>query len=1719
MSFARLLSEATASESLPRTGDVLAVGLPLLRQIESLHRRGAVTGTSGVSALDYDGRALSVTSAQSATEQNNRRAIEAVSARATRSGVTVAARTIVDHDATQPWNAVRSEDIFDPAHGTPDRPQFVVGYRAWEQLLGHHDQLTDITLAGLWLSSYAFGLDLETIEGVNQLALHHRHPSRLNADIHPVVLNVLTEMVLPDRSRRPTDVGHVIARLEHHRDLPTDLDLGPAYQPDTDWRRPVLSILRDRVFDTTRRNRQLYFRPTASSVSLTEASVPLLLNVDRITADDLLTWTEPSNRRLRRGKPVDLAQWCRFEETPYLAPALAKLISAERKVRLETGYSRLRLIIAFLHWHDPESGETVSTPLLLLGAKLTRKKGVTVRYLLEVDSDDAAVNPILRHVFKTRFDIALPTTVATDPESIAAFVTELERMVQRSAPAVSIELVDKPRIDLLRRQARLRVDRYRRRRARSMASSGRWRRQDHSYDSDDWRPLGLALYQRFVRSADLPMRDLAGAPPRPRRQSMVDEALAGAPGAERTTSVYQTRVADVSAERWEVDLCAVTLAMLGSRRTSLARDYDEVLDQSPIDVSETPFEQLFSPRPARHSSEPTRPIDLEQRLVLPADDAQSRAVQRAIRGDSFIIQGPPGTGKSQTITNVIAALVAAGKRVLFVCEKRAAIDVVAQRLRQVGLGELTATIHDSQLDRKQFVKELGATYHNWLEAAGDEGDPERRRAELLAAVEQVVQPLEAAAAELGRAIDGGMAVGPAIQRLAVLTGAGLTGAGVAGADSEALPADGADRLSSARWAVLRPELDRVVQALAVTGPQPVLSRHLPLRVRPSVITGTDVLATCRQVGQRLREAAQPVLSSVGPGGGGGDGGAATVADLDSVAAFAPSVRAALAVDAVAALDPTKPAHLDLRAAARQLDELRAEVQATAKITSRWGSPLSGADTATALAVAVEKERSPFRFFSGRWRSVRRLVEESYRFDQHQVAPTITDVLTELDSHHQAVAAVAQAVEASQQRFGTADAVALRDLVDRHHDQTLYRHCLSEGDGAARRLDELEQLAAAAAALLLGPATPLSDLGPIAAALESTPVALEAALVVWSGLDPAVEAELTVVLDQRAGLDAIEAGIIRGELDRWVTVIDHPSFSGPRLDEAVNRLSVLHRELLAVNAEAARARVRTNFLDNIAHSEASMAGRSEADKAHKRAYNAGRRIVEREYDKKMRFRSIREMSSGDSGLVVRDLRPVWLMSPLSVSDTLPLAQEFDTVIFDEASQIPVEDAVPSVFRAPQVIVVGDRMQMPPTRFFSSVDDEDGDILVDDEGFRLSISLDADSFLTQADQALDSTMLNWHYRSRSEALIAYSNHAFYQRRLATVPDTTVGSTSRPPIIVGGSEGAVAGEAAANVAEVMSRPISFHYLLHGEYRDRRNRPEADYVAELVRALLARPDNPTIGVVAFSEAQQSNIEDALDELAALDPDFAERYEREQVRVDGNEFVGLFVKNLENVQGDERDIVIMSVCYGPDPAGLIKMNFGPINNTGGERRLNVIFSRAKRHMVVVASMRGGAITNVHNEGANHLARFLQYAEAESIGDQATAQAILESQVGGPDRPGPESRAPEAGAVAELLAARLRDRGHRVETAVGRSSFRIDLVVQSGAVDSGVVESGDGDGAGLGVLLEPEIGASTYGRYLAEAGVLQAFGWRIVRVPLSDWHVDPDRVVERIEAGLATTPA
>jgi predicted DNA-binding WGR domain protein/very-short-patch-repair endonuclease len=276
------------------------------------------------------------------------------------------------------------------------------------------------------------------------------------------------------------------------------------------------------------------------------------------------------------------------------------------------------------------------------------------------------------------------------------------------------------------------------------------------------------------------------------------------------------------------------------------------------------------------------------------------------------------------------------------------------------------------------------------------------------------------------------------------------------------------------------------------------------------------------------------------------------------------------------------------------------------------------------------------------------------------------------------------------------------------------------------------------------------------------------------------------------------------------------------------------------------------------------------------------------------------------------------------------------------------------------------------------------------------------------------------------------------------------------------------------------------------------------MVRELLRRGGGQSIGIVAFSEAQQGEIETALETLAGEDAEFALQLEREYVREDEDQFNGLFVKNLENVQGDERDVIILSICYAPGADGRMLMNFGPINQRGGEKRLNVIFSRARLRMAVVSSIHAEAITNTHNDGAAALRAFLQFAQASARGDFDRAQLVLGSLNAGAREA--FAAPPSADAIRQAMAEALRQRGHIVHEQVGRSQFRCDLAI---------VDPAGGDYQ-LAILLDgpDQAVADTRERYVFRPGVLRGFGWQVIDVPGRDWLRAPEAVLARIDAAL-----
>ena len=820
------------------------------------------------------------------------------------------------------------------------------------------------------------------------------------------------------------------------------------------------------------------------------------------------------------------------------------------------------------------------------------------------------------------------------------------------------------------------------------------------------------------------------------------------------------------------------------------------------------------------------------------------------------------------------------------------------------------------------------------------------------------------------------------------------------------------------------------------------------------------------------------------------------------------------------LDAESATAKEFRDQVKQLRSYRKELDDARATNKAWRQKLPAAEVPHAIEHARAFEASFFAWLKPAWWRLRGVMNRSYDFRSHVVRPSWTRVLEGLlDEYkrlqrfqdHEAVVARKVGIEGQVEELvgqiaDLQESVAgLPGWLRRIHQallksdkarqivtRTAEAHDVIESLRAeiAKIGDDFEEVSLEVLrrrfATALDSLDDLPDYLHCLSEIAALPPALSSSLRCMPHAPMEVEA---AVADK--ALEDVQ------RLHRQLTRFN----SGTRHRHA-SRLEKLYDHWQKVNAQEVRSRVQRRFLENIHTAGLPAAQLTAEQKAFKKRYNSGRRKLEHELGKSMRYKPIRDLVTSDSGEVVKDLKPVWLMSPLSVSDTLPLdTSHFDVVIFDEASQITLEEAVPSVFRATQAIVVGDEMQLPPTDFFSTKrTDEDEELFIEEAGELVQYDLESNSFLNHAAKNLPSTMLGWHYRSRSESLISFSNWTFYDGRLLTVPEERLADAAQRPIRVSesadGEKGAV---------EALNRSVSFHYVENGLYDKRRNRNEAEYIAHVVRKLLKDEAGVTIGIVAFSEAQQDEIEVALQRLAQDDKEFANLLDAETEREEDGQFVGLLVKNLENIQGDERDIIILSVCYGYGPSKKMRMNFGPINKSGGEKRLNVAFSRAKHHMALVSSIQHADITNDYNDGANCLKQYLRYAEAVSEGSMEVASRILHGMSRWHDATNQEQVASDV--VAEQLTLALTRRGYRVDQHVGQSHFRCDLAVRR-----------DGDAEyRLGILVD---GPAYYDqsnlieRDMMRPRLLRDFGWKITHVLAKDWYAAADDCLEKIIALL-----
>ena len=436
-------------------------------------------------------------------------------------------------------------------------------------------------------------------------------------------------------------------------------------------------------------------------------------------------------------------------------------------------------------------------------------------------------------------------------------------------------------------------------------------------------------------------------------------------------------------------------------------------------------------------------------------------------------------------------------------------------------------------------------------------------------------------------------------------------------------------------------------------------------------------------------------------------------------------------------------------------------------------------------------------------------------------------------------------------------------------------------------------------------------------------------------------------------------------------------------------------------------------------------------------------------------SIRNIFDQIPNLLAR-LCPCMLMSPMSVSQFLDLEkqQKFDITIFDEASQMPTSEAVGAIARSKNVVITGDPKQMPPTSFFAASQTDEDNVEIED----LESILDDALALS-----IKSKHLLWHYRSKHESLIAFSNSEYYDNKLLTFPSPD-----------------------NRISKVSFVKVNGFY---DKGKTRRNQAEAKAVIDEIRRRLSDSQlcKQSIGVVTFNIVQQQLIDDMLNDLFATYPDM------EKIAMSGNE--PIFVKNLENVQGDERDVILFSVGYGPDASGRVSMNFGPLNQKGGERRLNVAVSRARYEMMVFSSLTADMIdlNRTMSKGVEGLKKFLAFAQR---GVSAIKNATIDKN--------------EKNVVAEQIAEKLRLHGYNADTCVGCSGFRIDVAV---------CDPNDPERYILAIVCDndnPSKSKTVRDREIIQPDILNALGWNTLKVWSVDWFNDSNKVISNILDKIST---
>jgi DNA polymerase III delta prime subunit len=1069
--------------------------------------------------------------------------------------------------------------------------------------------------------------------------------------------------------------------------------------------------------------------------------------------------------------------------------------------------------------------------------------------------------------------------------------------------------------------------------------------------------------------------------------------------------------------------------------------------------------------------QPDPAAEAETYLPIPADGSQIEAIRWAAAGKSFILEGPPGTGKSQTITNLIAHLLAEGKKVLFVAEKQAALDVVKRRLDQVGLGTFSLDVHG----KTQTVQAVRQQVRTAMEARTESSSSwETARAQYRNLVDslsnyprllhepgpvdvsawearQVILELHATAggvepAIVPRAVAQGVTPVVDVYDAARDLGGALGRLGAAPARSPwrlAGPVDPArldrpglaaalERLATADGAAVGPVRDLTDRAQTPDEFQAVARWVESLRagVGRSASEAREIVTPhWHTKAQEVRAAIETFRTTCGP----------------RLLPFAPQ---AVTLDLGSLTQRAAEADSKLLGKKKRRRAIIADLAAVLP-GGETSVPLKQLTAALQHVVWARDELNRLTDF------VRSLPGVELPYQWNPLDPAHMHVadhaMTALNDAHVLWATLGS---------GRPDHEATQGVIDATY--STIRETLSTDQITPGAV--VHELGAAWGSYLTALGTTLDDLGYWCGGRNRGTAMAESLsdwqsdasgnsfvrLQRWLSVRSAVERLTGLGLADVAGRvrdgslsstgaeNAVRLGVARAILTERLETTGLEAF-----DDAERARLI---ELFVTTGEDVRGRLLTELPARIA-----AARTIDVSQPRGKVADLGAQLARRRGGL-----SIRQLLD-QFGPIITQVTPCFLMSPTSVARFLPpTAVDFDVVVFDEASQIRVPEAVGAMGRGRSVVIVGDSQQMPPSSTFASSAGDDEE--TDDAEARL-VPRDLESILTEGvESRLPRLLLSWHYRSRDEMLIAFSNKTYYEGRLSSFP-TPPGRSGGPAIdlrkVAGLWEGG--GRGAARV----------------------NRAEANAIVDEIADLLAEDADRTIGVVTFNTQQRDLILDLLEALRVTSPVIESALSRADEP--------LFVKNLENVQGDERDVILFTLAFAKDARGRVPLNWGPLSRTGGEKRLNVAVTRAKERVTIFASFDPHEL-DLSTSGSKGLADLKDY--------------LLLAQHGA-ERAGLHRPTARDWHLAEIEQA-LREAGLEVRTGIGLSDFTVDLAVRA-----------EEDRPWVAVLLDGPVWAqrTSVGDRdgLPRSVLTDQMGWsRVERVWLPTWLREPSTVVGQV---------